>query len=47
MTKFGLVDTHITLRANLRAKDPSVRFWAAWSNALLNGHKTSPSASDF
>jgi uncharacterized protein (TIGR02270 family) len=37
--ELGLVDTHITLRANLRAKDPSVRFCAAWSNALLNGHK--------
>jgi uncharacterized protein (TIGR02270 family) len=37
--ELGLVDTHITLRANLRAKDPTARFWAAWSNALLNGHK--------
>jgi len=37
--ELGLVDTHITLRANLKAKDPTVRFWAAWSNALLNGHK--------
>jgi uncharacterized protein (TIGR02270 family) len=37
--ELGLVDTHITLRANLRAKDPTVRFWASWSNALLNGHK--------
>jgi uncharacterized protein (TIGR02270 family) len=37
--ELGLVDTHITLRANLRAKDSTVRFWAAWSNALLNGHK--------
>ncbi len=37
--ELGLVDTHITLRANLRAKDPTVRFWAAWSNTLLNGHK--------
>jgi uncharacterized protein (TIGR02270 family) len=37
--ELGLVDTHVTLRAHLRAKDPTVRFWAAWSNALLNGHK--------
>jgi len=37
--ELGLVDTHITLRANLKAKDSTVRFWAAWSNALLNGHK--------
>ena len=34
-----LVDTHMALRANLKSKDPTVRFWAAWSNALLNGHK--------
>jgi hypothetical protein len=39
MIKFGLVDTHITLRADLRAKDTTVRFWAAWSNAALNCHK--------
>jgi uncharacterized protein (TIGR02270 family) len=37
--ELGFVDSHITLRANLKAKDPAVRFWAAWSNALLNGHK--------
>jgi uncharacterized protein (TIGR02270 family) len=37
--ELGLVDTHITLRANLKAKDPTIRFWGAWSNALLNGHK--------
>lgn len=37
--ELGIVDTHITLRANLKSKDPTVRFWAAWSNALLNGHK--------
>src|SRR5271157_2707566 len=37
--ELGLVDTHIILRANLKAKHPTVRFWAAWSNALLNGHK--------
>jgi uncharacterized protein (TIGR02270 family) len=37
--ELGFVDSHITLRANLKFKDPIVRFWAAWSNALLNGHK--------
>lgn len=37
--ELGLVDTHIILRANLKAKNSSVRFWAAWSNTLLNGHK--------
>jgi|SRR5208282_728973 len=37
--ELGLVDYHIPARSNLRAKDPTVRFWAAWSNALLNGHK--------
>ena len=37
--ELGMVDAHITLRANLKAKDKTVRFWAAWSNALLNGHK--------
>jgi uncharacterized protein (TIGR02270 family) len=37
--ELGFVDSHITLRTNLKHKDPSVRFWAAWSNALLTGHK--------
>jgi uncharacterized protein (TIGR02270 family) len=37
--ELGLVDLHITARTNLKVKDPSVRFWAAWSNALFNGHK--------
>jgi uncharacterized protein (TIGR02270 family) len=37
--ELGLVDFHITARANLKAKDPTVRFWAAWSNSLLNGQK--------
>jgi uncharacterized protein (TIGR02270 family) len=37
--ELGFLDSHITLRANLKAKDPTVRFWAARSNALLNGHK--------
>jgi len=37
--ELGLVDTRVTLRANLKANDPTVRFWAAWSNALLIGHR--------
>lgn len=37
--ELGMMDAHITLRANLKAKDKTVRFWAAWSNALLNGNK--------
>lgn len=37
--ELGLLDFHLSARANLRSKDPTVRFWAAWSNALLNGHK--------
>jgi uncharacterized protein (TIGR02270 family) len=39
--ELGLADLHMTVRANLKAKDPTIRFWAAWSNALLNGHKDS------
>jgi uncharacterized protein (TIGR02270 family) len=37
--ELGLVEFHIAARSNLRAKDPAVRFWAAWSNGLLSGHK--------
>jgi len=37
--ELGLVDYHIAARSNLKAKDPNVRFWAAWSNALLSGHR--------
>jgi uncharacterized protein (TIGR02270 family) len=37
--ELGLVDFHIAARSNLKAKDPTVQFWAAWSNALLSGHK--------
>jgi hypothetical protein len=37
--ELGLVDSHITARANMNSKDPACRFWATWSNALLNGHK--------
>lgn len=37
--ELGLVATHVPLHANLKAKDPAVRFWAAWSGALLSGDK--------
>ena len=37
--ELGLVDLHLTTRANLKAKDPVARFWAAWSTGLLDGHK--------
>jgi uncharacterized protein (TIGR02270 family) len=37
--ELGLVNSHLTCRANLRSKDPDVRFWAAWSNTLLDGHR--------
>jgi len=37
--ELGLVDSHITARANMKSRDPACRFWAAWSNALLDGHK--------
>ncbi len=37
--ELGFVDSHVTLRSNLKHKDPTVRFWAAWSNALLIGHR--------
>jgi uncharacterized protein (TIGR02270 family) len=37
--ELGLVNSHLACRANLRAKAPNVRFWAAWSNALLDGSK--------
>ena len=33
----GLVDLQHAARANLKAKDPNCRFWAAWSTALLSG----------
>jgi uncharacterized protein (TIGR02270 family) len=37
--ELGFLDSHITLRANLKAKDPTVRFWAGWSDALMIGHR--------
>jgi len=37
--ELGLVGTQAVLNANIKAKDPSVRFWAAWSSTLLSGHK--------
>jgi uncharacterized protein (TIGR02270 family) len=36
--ELGVIDLQHALRANLRAKEPACRFWAAWSLALLNGH---------
>jgi uncharacterized protein (TIGR02270 family) len=36
--ELGLADLHVNLRPGLKAKDPTCRFWAAWSIALLNGH---------
>ena len=37
--ELGLVSTQVVLNANITAKDPAVRFWAAWSSTLLTGHK--------
>ena len=37
--ELGLVSTQAVLNANIKAKDPAVRFWAAWSSTLLTGHK--------
>ena len=37
--ELGLIDFHLATRSRLRSKDPTVRYWAAWSNALLDGHK--------
>ncbi len=42
--ELGLTDLHITLRGGLKAKDPTCRFWAAWSNALLSGHRDAVAA---
>lgn len=36
--ELGLVDLHVAVRANLKAKDADSRFWAAWSAALLKNH---------
>jgi uncharacterized protein (TIGR02270 family) len=36
--ELGMVDLHVTVRANLKAQDPACRFWAAWSSALLKKH---------
>jgi uncharacterized protein (TIGR02270 family) len=36
--ELGLADLHIPVRANIKAKDPACRFWAAWSSVLLNGN---------
>lgn len=37
--ELGLVDLHLAVRSSLKAKDPAGRFWAAWSTAILNGHR--------
>ena len=37
--ELGFVDSHIAVRSNIKSKSPVVRFWAAWSNSLLIGHK--------
>jgi uncharacterized protein (TIGR02270 family) len=37
--ELGYLDAHVTLRSNLKSRDPTVRFWAAWSNSLLVGHR--------
>jgi uncharacterized protein (TIGR02270 family) len=37
--ELGLVDLHIPVRANIKAKDAACRSWAAWSSVLLNGNK--------
>ena len=33
------MSTQAVLNANIKAKDPAVGFWAAWSSTLLTGHK--------
>ncbi len=37
--ELGLLDLQISARSSLKAKDPACRFWGAWSNALVQGHK--------
>jgi len=37
--ELGLVDRHTTVLANIKAEDSACRFWAAWSTALISGHK--------
>jgi uncharacterized protein (TIGR02270 family) len=37
--ELGLVDRHTTVLANIKAEDSACRFWAAWSAALISGHK--------
>ena len=37
--ELGLVGTQAVLSANVKASDPAVRFWAAWSGTLLSGNK--------
>ena len=35
----GTGETQAVLNGNLDAKDPTVRFWAAWSSTLLSGNR--------
>jgi uncharacterized protein (TIGR02270 family) len=37
--ELGLVDTHLDVRANLKAEELPRRFWAAWSTVILTGHR--------
>ncbi len=37
--ELGLVDHHLTVRANIKSKELPRRFWAAWSIVLLTGHR--------
>jgi uncharacterized protein (TIGR02270 family) len=36
--ELGLLDLQNMVRANIKAKDSTARFWAAWSSALFDGH---------
>jgi len=37
--ELGVLDLQNAARANMKAKDPGCRYWAAWSTSLLSGHK--------
>jgi uncharacterized protein (TIGR02270 family) len=37
--ELGVLDLQNATRANLKAKAPACRYWAAWSTALMNGNK--------
>jgi uncharacterized protein (TIGR02270 family) len=42
--ELGVVDLQATLRRHIGSAEPACRFWAAWSCALLNGHKDAVAA---